>query len=261
MYMVKKVLKEHQPWNLSYKRSLKAHSKTSFSSFAYKISHDARPSWSRHGMPALYSSFIKLLGKNHTNGGFHLDIGCGNGVKTVNYALIGFKTVGVDISDDGFHEARELIRELGISKKCKVIQASCLKLPFEDNSAASASDTLCFTHVKPKDQKRYKEELYRVLKPGGYTLLVFFSDKDKHFHGHKVSKRYTFRFDPTNELMEGYSHYHGMFNYHFGKAEVKKTFGDIFEIIEMKEVGHPLYSHRFLWNVILRKSQDESQNN
>lgn len=238
----KKVLKEHQPWNLSY-----------------KISHDARPSWSRHGMPALYSKFIKLLGKNHTNGGFHLDIGCGNGVKTVNYALVGFQTVGVDISDDGFSEARELIKELRISKKCKVIQANCLKLPFEDNSAASASDTLCFTHIKPKDQKKYKEELNRILEPGGYTLMVLFSDKDKHFHGHKVSKRYTFRFDPTNALMEGYAHYHGMFNCHFGKKDLKKIFSDKFEIIEMEEVSHPLYHHRFLWNMILRKTESKNE--
>ena len=242
--MVKKVLKEHQPWNLSY-----------------KISADARPSWSRHGMPALYTKFIRLLGKNHTNGGFHLDIGCGNGVKTVNYALVGFKTVGIDISDDGFNEARELIKELRISKKCKVIQANCLKLPFEGSSAVSASDTLCFTHLKPKDQKKYKEELFRVLKPGGFVLIVLFSDKDKHFHGHKVSKKYTFKFDPASELMAGYSHYHGMFNFHFSKKDFKKTFGDRFDIIEMLEVVHPLYPHRYLWNIILRKPQDESQNN
>ncbi|TSC63589.1 MAG: 2-heptaprenyl-1,4-naphthoquinone methyltransferase, partial [Microgenomates group bacterium Gr01-1014_93] len=177
----------------------------------------------------------------------------------VNYALVGFRTIGIDISDDGFSEARELIKELRISKTCKVIQANCLKLPFEDSSAASVSDTLCFTHIKPKDQKKYKSELYRVLKPGGYVLMVSFSDKDKHFHGHKVSKKYTFRFDPTNPLMNGYSHYHGMFNFHFGKKEIKKAFGDSFEIIEMEEVAHPLYHHRFLWNIILRKPVEKNE--
>lgn len=240
--MVKKVLKEHQPWNLSY-----------------KISADAKPSWSRHGMPSLYDEFIKLVGDSENGDGIHLDIGCGDGVKTVNFALAGLNTIGIDISNNGFKEARELIKELGIREKCKVRKASCIKFPFKELSVKSASDILCFTHLKPKDHKRYKNKLYRVLKNGGYILMVLFSDKDKHFHGHKVSRKYTFRFDPTNPLMEGYSHYHGMFNYHFGKKDIKKIFSKNFEIVEMMEVAHPLYSHRYLWNIILRKPvQDES---
>lgn len=235
--MIKKILKEHKPWNLSYKKA-----------------EEARPSWSRHGMPALYTKFIKILGKNHTNGRFHLDIGCGNGVKTVNYALCGLRTIGIDLSDDGFIEARELIRELRISRKCKVIQANCLKLPFKDDSVMSASDTLCFTHIKPKDQRLYKKELFRVLKAGSFVLMVLFSNKDKHFHGHTVSQKYTFKFDPNNPLMERFAHYHGMYNYHYDKNEIKKTFDDMFELVEVAEFIHPLYPHRYLWNIILRKS-------
>lgn len=240
--MVKKgSLAEHQPWHLSYQKAA-----------------DARPSWSRHGMPSLYHEFIKLVGNSGNGDGIHLDIGCGDGVKTVNFALAGLNTIGIDISNNGFKEARELIKELGIRGKCRVIKASCLKLPFNESSVKSASDILMFTHLKPKDQKQYKKELFRVLKNGEYALIVLFSDKDEHFHGHKVSKKYTFRFDPTNTLMEGFAHYHGMYNYHFAKKDIKKIFGDIFEIIHKVEVIHPIYSHRYLWNVILKKNESKT---
>lgn len=233
--MGKKVLQELEPWNLSYKMSVQA-----------------KPSWSRHGMPNLFNEFIALV-KKSGNGTNHLDIGCGDGVKTVNYALNGLNTVGIDTSRDGFKEAEELIKELKIPNKCKVIKASCLNLPFSKEEFSSASDTLCFTHIKPKDYQKYKRQLYQVLAPGSFIMMVLFSDKDKHFHGHKVSGKYTFKFDSKNPLMAGFEHYHGMYNAHFNKQEIKKTFGDLFKIIKMKEVKHPVYEHRLLWNVILQK--------
>ena len=234
--MGKKVLEELEPWNLSYKMSLQA-----------------KPSWSRHGLPHLFDEFISLV-KSSGNGTNHLDIGCGDGVKTVNYALNGLNTIGIDTSANGFKEARDLIKELEIPKKCKVIKASCLNLPFSKEEFNSASDTLCFTHVKPKDYQKYKNELYQVLKQGSFIMMVLFSDKDKHFHGHKVSGKYTFKFDPKNPLMEGFEHYHGMYNAHFNKQEIRKTFEDLFKIVKIIEVKHPVYEHRFLWNIILQKT-------
>ena len=233
--MGKKVLKELEPWNLSY-----------------KMSFLAKPSWSRHGMPYLFDEFISLVKKNG-NGTNHLDIGCGDGVKTVNYALNGLNTVGIDISTNSFKEAKDLIKELEIPKKCKALKANCLKLPFQNGEFSSASDTLCFTHVKPKDYQKYKNQLYQVLAPGSFIMMVLFSDKDEHFHGHKVSGQYTFKFDSKNPLMAGFEHYHGMYNAHFNKKEIKKTFADLFKIIKAVEVKHPIYEHRFLWNIILQK--------
>lgn len=233
--MGKKVLKELEPWNLSYKMSVQA-----------------KPSWSRHGLPYLFNEFISLV-KENGNGTNHLDIGCGDGVKTVNYALNGLNTVGIDISADGFKEARDLIKDLEIPKKCKVIKASCLNLPFAKEEFSSASDTLCFTHLKPYNYKKYKKELVRILKDGSFIMMVLFSDKDEHFHGHSVSKEYSFVFDPQNPLMQGFEHYHGMYNVHFGRSDIKKVFANNFKIVKMVEVKHPIYNHRFLWNVLLQK--------
>lgn len=235
MEQQKEEFEEHKPWNLSY-----------------RLERQSRPSWTRQGLPELFPQFIELVNVGN-NSDTHLDIGCGNGIKTVQFALAGFKTIGIDISNDGFKEARDLVHDLGLEKKCRFIKANCLNLPLKRNSIGSISDILCFTHLKFKDQGRYKKQLQKVLKDGGYILMVLFSDKDKHFHGHKVSKRYTFRFDPNNPLMEGYTHYHGMHNVHFSRKDIKTTLGKMFDIINAIEIRHPLYPHRFLWNVILRK--------
>lgn len=229
-------LKSDQPWHLSYKKA-----------------SEARPSWTKHGMPPLFQKFLKLTKNSNVASGIHLDIGCGNGTKTVNFALAGFSVVGVDISDEGFKEAKKIVKDLGVLKKCKFIKADCLNLPLQDGSVKSVSDLFCFTHLESKDYEKYKNELYRVLQGGSYILIGLFSDKDEHFHGHKISKNYTFKFDPTNVLMEGFSHYHGMYNAHFGEKEILNTFNGMFEVIILKEYRHPIYAHRYLWNIILRK--------
>ncbi len=220
---------------------------------SYKIASQAQPSWTKHGMPSLIEKFISLVRNSNIKNGIHLDVGCGNGIKTVNFALAGFRTIGIDMSEDGFEDGCKLIKELRVSRKCKLIQGSALEIPIKDDTARSISDILCFTHLKSEDHEKYKDEIYRVLKKGGYFLIVLFSDKDKHFHGHKVSKQYTFRFDPKNPLMEGFAHYHGMYNIHFNESLIRRTFKDKFEIIEMVEVRHPVYDHRYLWNVTLKK--------
>ena len=236
--MMIKTKKEHRPWNLSYKKSA--------------LSSNEEPSWSKHGMPALFDDFIKLVKMDSVNL-LHLDLGCGNGTKTINFALNGLKTLGIDIFQQGLTEARRLIKKAGVKRDCRVMLASCLAIPLKKGSVSSASDILCFTHLKPADQKRYLKELNRILIKGADLLMVLFSTSDEHFHGHQVSKNYVFKYNPTNPLMAGYDHYHGMVNIHFDKQDIVKTFKDNFKIVKMLEVRHPVYAHRYLWNIILKR--------
>lgn len=230
---------ETQPWHESYKKA-----------------EEALPSWAKHGMPHLYRDFIylaRLSAMQNGMNGVHVDIGCGNGIKTVNYALAGLNTIGVDISREGFSEALRSIDQLGIAGSCFLTQGSCAALPLREGVASSVTDTLCFTHLHEDDQAAYIAEVSRILRTGSPMMMVLFSDKDEHFHGHKVSRRYNFHFDPTNSLMAGYEHYEGMYNVHYGQDDIEKTFQSCFTIVNLAEVQHPVYAHRRLWNVILRK--------
>lgn len=213
------------------------------------------PVWARQGLPALFEKFIALRRRQPESRGdlLHLDVGCGNGVKTVAFAKAGLKTLGLDTSAAALKQARKLINELGLSKSCRVVSSSALKIDRPDGSVGSLSDILCFTHFNRVERQKYLEELKRVLVPGGLCLFLLFSLKDKHFHGHPVSRQYTFRFDPRNSQMRGFEHYQGMFNVHYDEERIRQVF-DEFEIFELLEAPHRLYpNERFHWNVILRK--------
>lgn len=214
------------------------------------------PVWARQGLPALFEKFIRLVkGGSEARGDLiHLDIGCGNGVKTVEFAKAGLKTLGLDTSAPALQQARSLIRQLGLGQTCRVLNSSGFKIPLAPNSVGSVSDVLCFTHFKKVGRQAYLQELKRTLVPGGYCLFLIFSLKDRHFHGHRVSRQYTFRFDPRNLLMRGFKHYEGMFNVHYDEAAIAETFAD-FEVLEILERPHPVHEMRYLWNVILRKPE------
>lgn len=224
---------EHLPWIEGYK----------------KIS-GGKPLWSQHGMPSVFEEFVKLVKDSKLNG-YHLDIGCGDGSKTVNFALAGLKTIGIDISKDAIKRARHLINKLHLSSKCRVLKADCLDLPKNLPPIASISDILVYTHLKEDEQVRYRQIMHKIIIDGGFVLEYLFSDEDLNFHGHPVSTRYDFQFDPENLLMAGFDHYQNMHNVHYNEDTIRREFID-FKIVKLKKVVHPVQPHRFIWEVILQ---------
>jgi cyclopropane fatty-acyl-phospholipid synthase-like methyltransferase len=202
-------------------------------------------------MPALTERLMQLL--PHRGDHVHLDIGCSNGAKTINFALAGFRTIGLDQSVPALHEAQRLVERRSLPGSCRFVLGSCLDLPFGAATIHSASDIMCFTHLPRTRWQRYERGIATAMPSGGYILLVLFSARDEHFHGHPVSPEYVFRFDASRPLMAGYEHYNGMHNVHFNERSVHGLFGDSFNIVDAVEVPHPVDDHRYLWNVVLTR--------
>lgn len=223
---------------------------------SYQKAKEAEPSWAKHGMPDLFFEFLDHVQKAHLSG-IHLDIGCGNGIKTAIFAAHGLKTLGIDQLGAGFEQAKLFAEELEVQKTCSFLRADATDIPLPNQSVSSISDILMVTHLVPELWDQYLQELNRVLQDGGYILLVLFSDKDQHFHGHPVSPQYTFRLALVNKDLEpnlaSFAHYEGMFNRHFSAQDITRQWPG-FELVKMVEVVHPVYpSYRKLWNVILQK--------
>lgn len=111
-----------------------------------------------------YWEFDKFSGKKI------LDVGCGPGWITVNYAKDGAKVYSVDITK----KAVELTKK-HLNYKClnaEVIQASAENIPFSDNffDFVVSSGVL---HHTPDTIKAIKE-CYRVLKPGGKSKITLY---------------------------------------------------------------------------------------
>lgn len=108
-----------------------------------------------------------------------LDVGCGNGRNLIylacSYELSG---VGYDISAAAIAQAKEASKELDLTYEARTI-AGALTLPNESQSLVLDMMTSHFLNQKERAQLR--DEIYRVLQPGGFLYMkTFLADGDLH---------------------------------------------------------------------------------
>ncbi len=103
-----------------------------------------------------------------------LDWGCGRGRWLGFFAARQATTIGIDISAD----AAKICRRKGFV----VCQGSIAALPFADCSFDVVSSITVIQHVVPEDQRAAIRELQRVLKPGGYAILIENTSEDPSWH-------------------------------------------------------------------------------
>jgi ubiquinone/menaquinone biosynthesis C-methylase UbiE len=131
--------------------------------------------------------YKQLLG--NIDGGDVLDVGCGSGQFTsilVN-SLASFNSItGIDVDEEVLKNARE-----SFPGKDIVFQtASSHNLPFNDNSFDMAVISKALHHLE--NPERGLNEMYRVLKPGGWMLLnemhrdILSDEQESHLHYHHL---------------------------------------------------------------------------
>ena len=132
-----------------------------------------------------------------------LDIGCGGGVLTEEFASLGCQVTGVDISPRSIEIARAHALQSGLSIDYRV--GSGTNLPFEENSfdAVSCCDTL--EHIR--DWKQVIAEVGRVLVPGG----LFLFDTINRTLKSQVTFIYGLQVSPLTRLMPADTHVWEMF--------------------------------------------------
>lgn len=94
-----------------------------------------------------------------------LDLGCGLGRHTIQFAKAGFKAVGFDLSEEAVARTEEFAKQEGLEIELK--QGDMLELPYED---ASFDCILCrnvISHSDTAGVRKIADELYRVLRDGG----------------------------------------------------------------------------------------------
>jgi ubiquinone/menaquinone biosynthesis C-methylase UbiE len=105
------------------------------------------------------------------NGMKVLDIGCGNGYVLNHYSMNGAITTGIDLTWTGIQLSRKRF-EMDKKNGC-FLNANGEDLPFKNNSF----DCVCsmgVLHHTPEIE-RALDEIYRVLKPGGRLILMFYN--------------------------------------------------------------------------------------
>ena len=108
-----------------------------------------------------------------------VDVGCGNGRNLIFLAnAFGLKGIGTDISSAAIAQAKRASTDLPLSY---FVGNASKALPVEDDTQVMALDMMT-SHFLDKDGRmRLRDELHRVLIPGGFLFMkTFLKDEDGH---------------------------------------------------------------------------------
>lgn len=130
-----------------------------------------------------FKETLKLIQQYAPNSKKILDIGCGNGISTISFALNNYQVTAVEPDPSntiGAGAIRELIK-LNHLQNVNVFEDYAENIKFDSNSFDVVYVRQAMHHAY--DLKRFILECSRVLKPGGLLLTirdhVIFNDKDK----------------------------------------------------------------------------------
>lgn len=111
---------------------------------------------------------ISLIKKYIDSKDYVLDIGCGTGFSTKTYSKCCRKIIGMDYSDDMLLAARK-----NVEGNVIFLKGDVLKLDFKDNQFDKVISTRCLINlINWQDQKKAIKNIHRVLKKGGYFIML-----------------------------------------------------------------------------------------
>jgi ubiquinone/menaquinone biosynthesis C-methylase UbiE len=106
-----------------------------------------------------------------------LDVGCGQGIDLVSYALAGARVTGVDLTPRHVELASAHLRALGFEGN--VVQGDAEALPLPDASFDRVSSNGVLHHTP--DMLAALREIRRVLRPGGQATVIVYNRRSFHY--------------------------------------------------------------------------------
>ncbi|MCS7142780.1 MAG: class I SAM-dependent methyltransferase [Aigarchaeota archaeon] len=102
-----------------------------------------------------------------------LDLGCGAGIDSVEFARNGARVVSCDVSDASVNATIGLYRETGLEGVADVVQCSATQMPFRGSSFDAVYSFGVLHHI-PQD-KRVVSEISSILRRGGSFLGMVYN--------------------------------------------------------------------------------------
>ena len=99
-----------------------------------------------------------------------LDLGCGGGIDSAEFARNGAIVTGVDFSGTSVQTTQELFKEAGLT--INTMQADATNLPFKNNEFDCVYSFGVLHHIPAVDKAL--AEIKRVLKPGGKVMAMLY---------------------------------------------------------------------------------------
>lgn len=117
-----------------------------------------------------FFKFLKKEEKFVCEGKKLIDLGCGTGRNSLYATELGFEATGLDISKTAIRHGLEYAKTRGVTLDLKVGSIG-ERLIYEDGSFDVALDVTSSNSLNDAEREMYFEEMYRVLKEGGYAYV------------------------------------------------------------------------------------------
>ena len=127
------------------------------------------------GAPIEYGFFgikrsIEIILKNaDLRDKYLLDIGCGNGARTVEFSKYAYRCMAIDVEEGRLNLFKEEIKKRSI-ENCEIKQMNAMNLEYSDETFDIVTCIETLEHIS--DQEKTFKEIYRVLKAGGELVMV-----------------------------------------------------------------------------------------
>lgn len=161
-----------------------------------------------------------------------VDIGCGNGRNLIYLAqTFGMAGTGIDISAEAIAQAKANSEDLPLTYHVQSIAES---IPVADNSCTIVLDMMASHVLNESERKALRNEILRVLKPGGWLFFkTFLLDED-------LNAKRLLAEHPADEPGSYIHPKIGILEHVFTEAEIDEVLGEDF-------IVHKIYkSHRHM---------------
>jgi len=106
-----------------------------------------------------------------------LDLGCGDGRDLVHLAKLGYDMYGLDIAPTGLRRAGEWLASEGLS--VALVASDMTDIPWHDGFFDACISIQVINHHRIKEIRRTIQEIWRVLRPGGYLFVTVGIDRPR----------------------------------------------------------------------------------
>lgn len=136
-----------------------------------KLQQENKEGWNTDKISQSMFNIVKnVLQRDSIYSGTLLDLGCGDGKLTIQFAKKGLKVYGIDISSTAISWAADRSKSQSIDANFQV--GNVLNLPFSSEKFDVIIDSFCFHCIIGEDRKKFLAEAFRVLKSNGILIIM-----------------------------------------------------------------------------------------
>lgn len=125
------------------------------------------PPWDSGISPPELKTFMR-----QTKAGRALDLGCGTGTNLLTLAQAGWQAEGVEYALIAYRKARRRLRPFG--NNARVYLGSVVEIDYLSRPYDLILDIGCYHSLSAPEKEKYRENVLRLLAPGGSILIYGF---------------------------------------------------------------------------------------